>query len=93
MRIGDIDIQAVQPTRTGLYLVRRKNASFTGVGVLHDIDGKKFFRFEGGRMTPAEAFECYGPLMFSGQADKVHTTYKVDLAWKDQAQIGTPGRI
>ena len=78
MRIGEVNIEPVEePTRTGLYLVRRKNGSFIGVGRL--AASSKSFLFSSGRAVPVEAFECYGPLMFPAQANKIHTTYQVDF--------------
>ena len=93
MRIGDIDITPVQPTRTGLYLVRSKDATFTGVGMLIEKDGLKVINCNG-RCGLADNFDCFGPLLFPAQADKVHTTYKIDSAfnWPKPEDFGAPGR-
>jgi hypothetical protein len=104
MRIGDINIEAVPPTRTGLYLIRSKAGDYTGVHRIsqepHHTKPMAWFDhnsgdpFAGGEWKDPDLYDCYGPLMFSGQADKVHTTYKIDSAfkWPEPSDFGTPGR-
>ena len=88
MRIGEIDIPPVQPTKTGLYLARKKDGKATCLA----MPTGNMLRLGSGELDKPENWDCFGPLMFSGQADKLHTTYKIDPQWHDPNQAGTPGR-
>lgn len=89
MRIGEVNVETVLPTKTGLYLVRSKAGDYTGVHRISQeswhtkpmvwFDDPSGDPFRGGGWKDADLYDCYGPLMFAGQANKIHTTYKVDF--------------
>lgn len=94
MRIGDVNIEPVPPTRRGLYLVRSKAADYTWVHLVskEPWHEKPMVRFEHdeqhGEWKDADLYDCFGPLMFPAQANKVHTTYKVDFVTPTPGNAG-----